>query len=352
MTNISLRLTCAALLGSFTFALATPADAATSGSSAVDACAVFEAHANRGTLDQLIVPFSEIIPAALQEKQPTIALNAPAAKVNLTGDGRLVYAFTQGYMDRDRPDLVFIDTRGARVDVVPDAATDAQTGHLDIVDFKLLRIDGRIFILASSDNGPQYLTRVDEEHREVPACHITRKSSTAALVVSRNENLCAVALAGALDFAQFNASYSDVGREFHRNLPEVHARPGAARIDLDNDGTEDAVVRVTKRVKPMLSRGCSWGELAILNDKRDDIDRRRSNALPRGGCASERLPFVFEATTYVLSKDVPDGYHTFDEVTLLKGGRSESVCRIERRPVYDVEAAAATVPSSAAVTIR
>ena len=346
------RFTAACLLGAVIASALSPAQAAADAPDFAADCAILSREMNHGALDALLVPFDQPIPESLQARQPTLLLNAPAARVDLGGDGRLVYAFVHGYLDRDRPDLVFLDSQGERLDVAPAAGIDTDNDKLNISDLQLLRIAGRIYIIASNAAGPQYLTRVTAQHGEVPACRITRKSTATSLVLSGNERLCAAAVAGTLEYPPFDQLYSAEGREFHRRIPEVQAQPGAAQIDLDNDGRADAVVRLTKKVKPMLSQGCTWGELAFLNEKRNDVDRRPTGLLPHGGCASERLPFVFEGSSYVHSKNVPEAQHTYDEVTRLKDGRSEPVCRIERQPVYEVEVAPATSPSSTAATIR
>lgn len=302
------------------------------------ACGVLADHANHGTLAALALPFDQIIPEELGEKQPNLNLNAPAAKVDLNGDGHPFYAFIQRYSDKDQPDLIYLDTKGNRLDVLRAPGFGRNVKMDSVADFSLIRIAGKLYTLASNDDGPLYLSQLGKDHVETLVCKVSRDQPKVSIVQSKDEHLCQAALDGTLDYPKFELPYSTTSRNFHGKLPEVFPEPGAAAIDIDNDGKSDFVARITKKVKPLLAQGCSWSELAVLNNERTDLDKHRTSLLPHGGCQSERLPFRFGDQTYVQSKDVPDSNLKYDAITRLKDGKSETICRIDYVPVFKVEA--------------
>jgi hypothetical protein len=261
--------------------------------------------------------------------------------VDLTGDAHPLYASLQQYENRDNPDLIFLDMRGERVVTTTSPEFTLSVDPTKVTDIRLLSISGRTYILGGDDSGPKYLSRVGTDHVETLVCKVQPHQPVASLVQSKDDHLCRASLAGNLDYPKFELPYSTTARNFHGKLPEVFPQPGAAEVDIDNDGRPDYIVRITKKVKPLLAHGCSWVELGVLNEKRDDLDVRRTSTLPRGGCDSTRLPFQFEGQTYILSKNIqgpPDTFLRYDEISRIKDGKSETFCRIDRAPVFEVEA--------------
>jgi len=303
-------------------------------------CNAFAAQLNRGTLEPLQVPFDHVLPESFIEKQPTLTLNAPAAKVDIGGNGRRRYVFLQRYMDKDQPDLIILDEDGKRLTPTQAPELTLATDPAKPVEFSLIRIGSDIFIMAGDDDGPHYLSYIGRDDVERLVCTVERKKPSLRLLESNDERLCPVVLKGDLDLPKFDQPYTDKSRNFHGKLPEVLPQAGAAQIDIDNDGKPDLIVRLTKKMKPLMAHGCSWTELAVLNDKADDLDKRRTAMLPHGGCDSVRLPFRFDDQTYVLGRNVSDSpgtYRRYDEVLRFKDNHNERLCRIDRTPVFEVQ---------------
>ncbi|HUI61658.1 MAG TPA: hypothetical protein VLX90_15630 [Steroidobacteraceae bacterium] len=312
-------------------AIVDPADAS--------ACQTLEQHANTGTLAAITVPFDQPIPEQFEQLQPDLNLNAPAARVVLAGRSQPLYAFVQRYTDKNHPDLIYLDDKGARLPVVQADAVRHSVTPAGFDDLSLVRIGDRLYTLAGNDQGPLFLSRVQRDNMETLVCTVEKRKSRANLALSGEAKLCEATLTGNPPPPQFTRSYAAASRNYHGKVPEMYLEAGAAQIDIDNDGKPDLVARMTRKVKPLMSAGCSWTELAVLDDAGASIDTRRTSLLPRGGCDSERVVFRFEGQTFIKSSNLPRAaYVRADEVSRLANGKLETLCRVDHVPVFEVTA--------------
>jgi uncharacterized protein len=200
------------------------------------------------------------------------------------------------------------------------------------LDLSVLDVGGRYYVLSHNSGRWGSLWRLAENGEFKPMCKFTpRKEPVAKLIAGKESPVCSAAQEGRIQHVSYGLMHELRPLRRKTGLLETPV-DGLARVDIDNDGTPDNVVRIDFS-RPG-GRGCEGGYIAVTDDTGANILDTELNKLlsKKAECDSRRDVFVHEGIAYV---DV-QGDTGNRSIYLIKGEKAEKICEFCGHLIYDV----------------
>src|SRR6266480_585178 len=116
------------------------------------------------------------------------------------------------------------------------------------------------------------------------------------LIGGRDKHVCLAVQKNTISGVPFPLSHAVLPRPCWRPIP------GLARIDVDNDGYPDNLIRVTQ-----CFRSCEWIGFAVIDETRTQVSDSELNkalqSIGGGGCGPHVDVFSYEGRTYVEARE-------------------------------------------------
>lgn len=239
-------------------------------------------------------------------------------RLDFDADGRIESAY-------ERDGLVFlVDDNEQPIEISPDPTVD--WGSDDFrwpTPFGIVTRDGRSHIVWWDGVSLSYASEITRALVHRVACQFGQRDEPARTVVSGYEAVCAAAAAGTMSPVSFDHLHAvtSLGRR------ETSPSPRAARVDVDNDGTQDLVIQTL--YSSGRGQGCGINGLAILDDARTGLAVHESALLVDGAvdtCGDILTPVTFEGRTYLEQRRF--GTRRRDSLLKVENGERLEVCAI------------------------
>lgn len=208
--------------------------------------------------------------------------------------------------------------------------SDFDDGNLDL---SLLAIGNQYYVVSSVDQKLGKLWYVGKNQEFVPMCEFKVSRSAFGLDMGKDNSVCSKIQPNQINYVNFNLGHAlNVPHEGRFLLKTP--REGLAKVDIDNDGRPDNVVRVD--FEHDAGRGCKTIYLAVTDETRTSIPDTKLNKLlleKLGGewCGPELNVFELDGKTYV-DANGDDNSHT---IYLIKADNAEKICEYQERSVIE-----------------
>lgn len=281
-------------------------------------------HANADTLDTITIPFdwpSTDDGKALAAHQ----LFGETAKVDINDDGKIDSILrTEGAMYAGS--FYVFDDQWSPIKIRKSPTDNWESDNLrSALDVRLVRYQGRIYILGSTGKWLHYISYINRNNVEHVMCEFSQeRTSTGKLFRSKNDRICEAVLKRRLVYPEFDHLHALTFEDATQAGAVLQPSDRAVRIDIDNDGTQDLVVQI--RVESGAGRGCSGISLGVLNKTRNGLDKKRTELMPETRCGGETdWPFLYEGMAYVERK-LSTEYPMTINVSRIKNSVREVIC--------------------------
>ena len=294
-----------------------------------EACEYVAAHANRGELAKILIPFKPSGSSENDDREEP----GTGKLLDINNDGVLerVAIESEGTM-RVENFNVYESASNRPIEIKQSPQDDWEGDEFGgAMDVAFVEFRGAIYVLGKTDQALGYLAYINPKNVMKVVCEFgQREKPFQRLKKSQNGEVCAMALKGGIDYVKFtkihSLSYKAVQAAGFR---ETHPGDKAALIDINNDGKKELVVPLT--MSSGAGRGCESTFLGVLTPDRSALDLAFTKKLHGGGCGDSRVaPFIFGG------KDIPGGKRTEplsrDKVYLLDKDDLKTICEFEVRP--------------------
>jgi hypothetical protein len=281
-------------------------------------CASVADAANSGKLPTMIVAGATLSEEEAGRNFPDM----PGAlqsyyEVDLNGDGEpeRVGFFASSYVDGGVEIVSARTGIHANVDVLQqDEASSILT---------MIRVDSQPFLL--SGEPPTALYDLGQDYRVRRRCLFRRDDLQASLTVAEDPTVCTAYQSDMLSPVAFDRMHV-LGPLDRTRYPQTHPAEGLARVDIDNDGVVDNVVRLQYSGL----RGPLCGDFFAVTDATRTrlIDSPLNELLARMPCAAAQRLLTFQGRTYIGIQETDTKW----SLVTLRAGAWHRVCVREACP--------------------
>lgn len=202
---------------------------------------------------------------------------------------------------------------------------------------RIVKFRDRYYVVDSCKESMNYAFMYDKKQLVTVCTFDYETQPTEVITKSLDDNLCHAGVDKKLNYVSFTEAHTlDYGCHDSEGPECAHPLPMVAKVDIDNNGAPDLVVRMG--VAWGGGAGCDFESLDILGDSRKDVVKTESADLLRkatqkwGICGNATsLPFIFNGQVYVENKyneQWPSNYHN---IIQLKGGKIITVCEFSAK---------------------
>ena len=309
-------------------------------SSTKSACQVVSQFAARGDLSGLIARDADFSPPDIGELSKVFGKAAGFSSgnsdeyrtIDLESNG-IPYHFiitSDGTMNINTAYAIAV-AKGATVKTVDDTDDGYST-------LSLLKVGNRYYILSSSGSAPTSLGKSNlgklwrmGGHGEFePVCKFSQ--GNADLVVGKQNPVCSEVASGRIKYVEYPFKHALSSSE---SAPwSVDPLEGLARVDIDNDGIAQNVVRT--QYSSSAGAGCDFTDVAVTNEEKTNIPNSKLNQLLRGldgfSCGAKKDIFVYRGTTYIDSH----GESGNRVIHRIRHGHDETICKFQGTFTYEM----------------
>ena len=305
-----------------------------------EACRVVADYAGRGMLDKLLM---DSIASPLSREQAMRVFGNEFID-NFVGNNDDVRYWSLD-LDNDgvRDHLAIVAQGSERVGTAywrsgRTGSAVGEVGDEEGRDLSVLSVGGRNYVLSGGrfdEFRPNKLWRLSRDGKPAVVCAFSpRKEPRVEIVVGKDNPLCPKIRRGSVPHVSFGLEHA-LGPLPRDRFDSMAPKDGLARVDIDNDGQPDNVVRLDFFQRG--GRPCQFIVIAVTDATRTTIPDTKLNALlldQIGGsyCGPDLDVLVYQGLAYV-DADTRDGGHT---IYRIKDGKAETTCQIKARPIYDV----------------
>lgn len=262
-----------------------------------------------------------------------LPLTGDRLEVDINNDGRPDFVEIEGGGIAAPGTLLAFNDTGQPIEVDNDEENDWETDKLRWSGLiQPFRYEGVTYVLGGSSDGLDYLARIDPDNVKRLICQFGQRPPVRVLEKSSNDRLCHAVRdddSGMLNLRpDIDRDHKLTADALRRDgYPHTTPEEGAAIIDIDNDGRDEWVVRLT--FLRLRNGGCGGQRLGILNKARDGLNVEKTELLPGNGCRGEaQYPFTFEGRSYIMTESPPGGR---EEVVTLKDRKLKTICQFDVR---------------------
>jgi uncharacterized protein len=298
-----------------------------------EACQLVADNANRGALNSLSEP-----PANPQPK-PKELKRILGKNTELDGDLR----YWSIDLDNDGVREHFITAVDSTMGVSNGYALSGKkgstvTGVNDLedrnIDLSVLAVSGRHYILSRSGENLGKLWRMVRNGEFKNLCKFSQREEPVVELIAGKENpICSEANEGRIPPASYSFLHALGTFPKENRFWSNHPGDGLARVDIDNDGRLDNVVRFNSSG----SGGCDTTYLAVTDDTRTHIPDTTLNNLLRGELGTDRcirnLDILLHSDATYIDALAWTRNRTIHRI---KGNKAEMVCEFPGRLINEV----------------
>lgn len=298
-----------------------------------EACQLVADHANRGALNSLSEP-----PTNPQPKPKDIK-RILGKNTELDGDLR----YWSIDLDNDGVREHFVTSADNTLNVSNGYALSrkkgsAVTGVNDNedrnIDLSVLAVDGQYYILSRSGQNLGKLWRLVRNGEFKNLCKFSQREEPMVELIEGKENpVCSEANEGRTTPVPYTFLHALGTFPKENRFGSNHPGDGLARVDIDNDGRLDNVVRFNSSG----SGGCDTTYLAVTDDTRTHIPDTTLNNLMRGELGSDscirNLDILFHSGVTYIDALAWTRHRTIHR---LKVNKAETVCEFPGRLINEV----------------